>query len=100
MKDPAFNLTRSGAAVLVALGLWIVGCGNAAQQQAYEKAAQAEQQLTAENVPAIRLAYRQVIALQPGTAVARKAQARIDSIDAKMKAAELHKAVFQEHGID
>jgi hypothetical protein len=100
MKDPAFNLPRSGAAVLVALGLWVVGCGNAAQQQAYDKAAQAERQLTGENAPAILLEYRQVIALQPGSAVARKAQARIDAIAAKMKAAELHKAVFQEHGID
>lgn len=100
MKKQACRLTQSGAALFSALVLFFIGCGNTAQQQAYEKAAQAERQLTAENAPAILLGYRQVIALQPDSAWTRKAQARIDAIAAKMKAAELHKAVFQEHGID
>ena len=100
MRIQTFRLTRSGAAVLLAVGLFVVGCGNAAQQQAYEKAVQAERQLTGENAAAILLEYRQVIDLQPGSTWARKAQARIDAVAAKIKAAELNKNVFQEHGID
>jgi len=82
------------------LALFVAGCGASAQQKAYERAAQAEQQLTAENGSTVIAEYKQVIALQPGSAWAKKAQARIEAIDAKAKADELHKSVFQEHGID
>ncbi|HEY8993714.1 MAG TPA: hypothetical protein VIM71_03435 [Lacunisphaera sp.] len=76
------------------------GCGNRAQQQAYEHAVQMEQHLTAENVPTLIADYRRVIALEPDTAWARKAAERIAALEARVKAEELHKSVFQEHGVD
>ena len=94
---------RIGIITVLSLGLalLVVGCGgNAAQQQAYEKAAKAEQQITAENAPALVTEYKQVIALQPGSEWAKKAQTRIEALEARVKAEELHKSVFQEHGID
>ena len=101
MKTPAFNLVKT---ILFALGiglaLFVVGCGNSAQQKAYEQAARAEQQLTAENAATVVADYKRVIALQPGSAWARKAQARIAAVEARVKAEELRKTVFQEHGID
>lgn len=93
---------RKGISALVAIGLalFVAGCGNSAQEKAYEQAAKAETQLTAENSSAVIAEYKQVITLQPGTEWARKAQMRIEAIEAKAKAEELHKSVFQEHGVD
>ena len=84
----------------IGLALFAGGCGRSAQEQAYEQAAKAEQQLTAENASAVIAEYKKTIALQPGSEWARKAQARIEAVEARMKAAELHKNVFQEHGVD
>jgi len=80
--------------------LLISGCGNSAQKEAYEHAARAEQQMTPENTSAIVAEYKQVIALKSDSEWAKKAQARIDAVEAKTKADELHKNVFQEHGVD
>lgn len=80
--------------------LLVSGCSNRAQQQAYERAVQAEQHLTVENAPVLIADYRRVIALEPDTGWARKAAERIAAVEARVKAEELHKAVFQEHGID
>lgn len=85
---------------LLGLALLATGCGNAAQQQAYEQAVQAEAQLTPENAPAVIADYRRVIALEPGSKWARQAEARLQAVEARVRAAEQHKAVFQEHGID
>ena len=96
-------ITRTNTLVLVLLaGLALAagGCGNAAQKNAFEHAAKAEQQVTLENAPAVIAEYRQVIALEPGSGWAKKAQTRIEALDAGVKAKELHKSVFQEHGID
>jgi len=87
-------------ALLTGLALAAGGCGNSAQQKAYEHAAKAEQQVTAENAATIIAEYKQVIALEPGSDWAKKSQARIEAVDAAVKAKELHKSVFQEHGID
>jgi len=87
-------------AVALGLSLLVSGCGNRAQQAAYECAAQAEQHLTVENAPALLADYRRVIAIEPNTAWARKAEERIAAVEARVKAEELHKAVFQEHGVD
>jgi PBP1b-binding outer membrane lipoprotein LpoB len=100
MKHQSFSPKRILAALLIGLALIGSGCGNSAQQQAYEQAAKAEQQLTAENAPAIIGAYRKTIALQPDTDWARKAEARIEAVEARVKAEELHKNIFQEHGVD
>jgi hypothetical protein len=80
--------------------LFASGCGNRAQQQAFERAVQAEQQMTVENAPALLADYQRVIALDTRSAWARKAGERIAAIKARVKAEELHKAVFQEHGVD
>lgn len=100
MKTVMSIIRLIGTAFLLGLALSAGGCGNAAQQQAYEKAAKAEQQITTENTPALITEYRKVIALQPGSEWAGKAQARIEALEARVKAEELHKSVFQEHGID
>jgi len=100
MKMHQFNRKSFVCILVLNLALIVVGCGNSAQQKAYEQTAKAETQLTAENSAAIIAEYKQVIALQPGSGWAKKAQARIDTIEAKTKAEELHKSVFQEHGID
>lgn len=71
-----------------------------APQAAYEQAAKAEQQLTAENSSAIIAEYRQVIALQPRSDWARKARARIEAVEARVKAEELRKSDLKGHGID
>ncbi len=99
-KLRAENRTLSLLALVLVLALALAGCGNAAQRQAYERAAQAEQHLTAENAPALLADYRRVIALKPGTAWARKAEERIAAVETRVKAEELHKSVFHEHGID
>jgi hypothetical protein len=71
-----------------------------APQAANEQTAKAEQQRTAEHTAAIIVEYKQMIVLQPGSEWARKAQARIEAVEARVKAEELRKSVFQEHGID
>ena len=80
--------------------LLCTGCGNAQQQSAYDHAVKLEQQMTAETAPAIIAEYQKAIRLQPDSKLAKKAQARIDAIAAAEKAAELHKNVFHETGID
>jgi outer membrane protein assembly factor BamD (BamD/ComL family) len=100
MKNQAYNSQRILPALLIGLVLFGCGCGNSAQQKAYEQAAKAEQQLTAENASAVIAEYKKIITLQPGSEWARKAQARIEAVEARVKAEELHKNVFQEHGVD
>lgn len=100
MKPRTLTPRHMAAMLMVGLALLVGGCGNAAQEKAYEQAARAEQQLTAENASTLIAEYKKIIALQPGSAWARKAQARIEAVEARVKAEEQHKAVFQEHGVD
>ena len=100
MKLHRSSPTKILSAFSLGLTLFVLGCGNAAQQKAFEQATKAERQLTAENAAAIVAEYQQVIALQPGSEWAKQAQARIEAVEARVKAEELHKSVFQEHGID
>ena len=100
MKIRPFNSRQIAALFAAGLALWLGGCGNAAQQQAYEQAAQLEEKYTAETAPAIIQEYRRVIALEPDSAWAKKARARIDAVETRVKAEEQHKSVFQEHGVD
>lgn len=100
MKTPAFSFKPFALTLSLGLALLVVGCGQSAQQKAYEQAMQAEQQLTTENAATIIAAYKQVIAQQPGSEWANKARARIEAVEARTKAEELHKSVFQEHGVD
>ena len=100
MNIAKFPIRVVAFALVFGCALLVGGCGKSAQQQAYEQAATTEPQLTAENASAIIAEYKKVIALQPGSEWARKAQARIEALEAKTKAEELHKNVFQEHGID
>ena len=100
MKPRRSSLKTSGLALGLGLALFVAGCGNSAQQKAYEQAAKAEQQLTTENAATVIAEYQRVIALQPGSAWAGKARARIAAVEARVKAEELHKSIFQEHGID
>lgn len=78
----------------------VAGCDNAVQRQAYEAVAKKESQLAADQAPALIAEYQQVIRLAPGSTWAKQAQLRIDSIKRRVSADELHKSVFQEHGID
>ena len=100
MKTPTDHFRKIGFVLWLGSALWSGGCGQSAQQQAYESAMKAEQQLTVENTATIITAYQRVIALQPGTVWARKARDRIGALTAKTEADELHKSVFQEHGVD
>ena len=94
------GVTTAATGLVLGVVLLACGCGNRAQQQAYERAVQAEQHLTVENAPALIADYRRVRALQPNTAWARQAGERIAAVEARVKAEELHKSVFQEHGVD
>ena len=96
----AGGVTTAATGLVLGALLLASGCGNRAQQQAYERAVQAEQHLTVETAPALIADYRRVIALEPDTAWARQAGERIAAVEARVKAEELHKAVFQEHGVD
>ena len=100
MTTPGCNLKVVAFTLCIGLAFFAGGCGKSAQQQAYEQAAMAEQRLTAENAAVIIAEYRQLITLQPGSEWARKAQARIEAVEARVKAEELRKSVFQEHGVD
>ena len=100
MNHQKFSPKRILSVLSIGLVLLVVGCGNSAQQKAYEQSVKAEQQLTAENAVVIVAEYKKAIALQPGSEWAKKAQVRIEAVEARMKAEELHKSVFQEHGID
>lgn len=85
-----------GAALLLG------ACGDSAQKQAYEHAVRLEQETPSgpEHAHALIAGYQRVIRLEPGSVWAKKAQARIDALQAAAKAEETRKAVFQEHGID
>jgi len=100
MKTAEISLRFFVSALTFGFTLLVGGCGNSAQKEAYEHAEKAEQQMTAENAPAIVSEFKQVIALKPDSEWAKKAQSRIDAVEAKTKADELHKNVFQEHGVD
>ncbi len=100
MKHRGSNPPGLIGALALGLALLAGGCGNSAQQTAYAQAEKAEQHLTAENAAAIIAQYQQVIALEPGSAWARRAHARIEALEARAKAEEQRKNVFQEHGVD
>jgi len=100
MKACPFDLRSAGFALGIGLALVLGGCGNAAQQAAFDQAAKAEQHLTAENAATVIADYRQAIALQPDSALAGKARKRIDALEARLNAEEQRKSVFQEHGVD
>lgn len=100
MKTRLFNFKHARAILGFGVALFVAACGNHAQQQAYEQAVKLEQNFSVENAPALVAEYQQVIALQPGSEWAGKAQARIAAVETRLKAEELHKSVFQEHGVD
>lgn len=101
MRIASFLLFRHVSLLLLAgLVLLASGCGNAAQEQAYARAEQAERSFTAETAPAIIAEYKRVIALEPGSGWAKKAAARIQAVEARRQAEETRKDVFQEHGVD
>ena len=84
----------------VGLGLLFGGCGNAAQEQAYAHAVQLEQSFTPENSAPIIAEYRRAIALEPASRRAQEAGVRLKALEARVLAAEQHRTVFQEHGVD
>ena len=100
MKTKLLKLKTVVLTFGIGLTFFTGGCSKSAQQQSYEQAAQKEQQLTVENTAALIAEFKQVIAVQPGSEWAKKAQAHIAALEAKTKAEELHKSVFQEHGVD
>jgi NAD/NADP transhydrogenase beta subunit len=100
MKTTLFNFRAPVLTLGIGLAIFVSGCGRSAQQKAYEQAAQKEQQLTAENTAALIAEFKQVITRQSGTEWAAKAQAHVAALEAKAKTEELHKSVFQEHGVD
>ena len=100
MKIQVFNIKKVGTILGFGAVLFVAACGNHAQQQAYELAIKSEQSFTVENAPAIVAEYQRVIALEPGSDWAGKARTRITAVETRLKAEELHKSVFQEHGVD
>src|ERR1035437_8973803 len=96
-EAPSYRTKRILAGLLVRLVVIVRGFGNTRQPAALQPAAKAEQQFTADNAAAIIAEYKRVIALQPGSEWARKSQARVEALEARVKAEELPKAVFQEH---
>jgi hypothetical protein len=100
MKTPHFKLRTLALTLGIGLAFFVVGCGNSAQRKAYEQAAKAEQQLIAENAAGVIAEYKRVVALQPDSEWAGKARARIEAVEARIKAEDLRKSVFQEHGVD
>lgn len=91
---------HAGMLLLAALALFASGCGNAAQEQAYARAEKQERSFTVETAPAIIAEYKRVIALEPGSGWAKKAAARIQAVETRLKSEETRKDVFQEHGVD
>ncbi|HZL44653.1 MAG TPA: hypothetical protein VFC28_00370 [Opitutaceae bacterium] len=59
-----------------------------------------EQQLPSDHATAIVTEYQKVIRMESGSEWAKKAQLRIEAMQARQKADEMHKSVFQENGID
>lgn len=100
----SFKMKTLLCALPVALALLSGGCGNAAQKDAYENAVKMEQPLSSDRAAAIIAEYQKVIRMEPGSEWARKAQTRIEAVQAKIaakqKADELQKSVLQESGID
>jgi hypothetical protein len=93
-------LARTAPFAWIALGLLLTGCGNAAQEQAFAHALQLEESFTPENAPAIIAEYRRAIAVAPGSSRAQEAGAHVKALEARVLAAEQHRTVFQEHGVD
>jgi len=100
MNTAKLFVRHIAATLGLGLALLVAGCGNSGQQKAYEQAAAAEQRVTSETLPHVIAQFEEVIRLQPGSAWARKARARVEALQAKAKAEEQRKAVFQEHGVD
>ncbi len=83
--------------------LFLFACGsseNPIQKQAYENALKLEESYTFETAETILAAYRKVIAIEPGTRLAEKAEIQLKAVEERLKADEQHKSVFHEHGID
>lgn len=99
MKSP-YRFLRALGPALATLMLCACGGDVSPQQRAYEQALQMEEQYSLETAPAILTEYRKTIAMEAGTRWAELAQARIDAVEAQMKADEQHKDIFHEHGID
>ncbi len=89
---------------LVLLSLSLAACAgkreNAAQRHAFENALKLEQHYSFETAETILSKYRIVIAMEPGTSIAREADQHLQAVEARFKAEEQHKSVFHEHGID
>ena len=101
MKSRYKNVAcRTASLILMGLGLFSGGCGNAAQEQAYAHAVELERSFTPENSAAIITEYKRAIAYAPGSSRAKEATARLKAFEARVQAAEQHQAVFQEHGVD
>jgi len=100
MKTHAVRVRTVVFTFVIGLALFVSGCGNAAQKKAYEQAMKAELEAPIESAATVIAEYKQVIALEPGSSWAKKAQTRIDAVKARVKAEELRKSVFHEHGID
>lgn len=96
----SLKTTTLGFILAIGFALMLGGCGNPAQKRAYEAAAKKEQSVSIENAPALIAEYKQIVRMKPGSAWAEKAEARIKAIEARVKAEEMRKEVFQEHGID
>ena len=79
---------------------FMTGCGFTEQRRAYERAVTAEQQATPEHFAEIVAQYEQVARMHPGTKWADKAEEHAKALRAKLSSDELHKSVFQEHGVD
>jgi len=100
MNAPTRNSRALRICLTLGLALLAGGCGKSVQQKAFDDALGKEQQMSEASTGAIIAEYSRVIALQPDSEWAALARARIEALEAKAKAAELHKSIFQEHGVD
>ncbi len=87
--------------LLVALLLVpLAGCGNSAQKEAFARATQLEEQTPLDRSAVVLAEYRRAIQIDPASSLARRARQRMEALEARVKAEETHKEIFQEHGVD
>lgn len=95
-----FVRNQANRLALVA-ALLLGACGASTQREAFEKAETLEQQLPPEKAAPVLAEYQHVISLDPTSKWADRARERVSVLERKAaQAEELHKAVFQEHGVD
>ncbi|MEQ9825338.1 MAG: hypothetical protein ABQ298_13215 [Puniceicoccaceae bacterium] len=102
-KTPSLFLRLRSGFLLALLSMMLFSCvksENPAQRKAWDSAVEKEKTYAVETAETIIAEYRKVIAIEPGTPLAKEAEKRLKAVEQRLKADERHISVFQEHGID